>query len=367
MIQIMLKEVRDYFRDKSCVFFFIIFPVILVLILGNALSAMDKAEDAIGELKIHYSIETTSFADIMSINEFINGVEDNKNIFFEETEDADASIKMAGDGCIAAVVIFRNEPLEIHIYEGTDKIKNRTVNAMINGFSQINKAINVIVKSNPQVPQESISDGTDYIVQKDLGVNRTMLDYYAITMLAMLSFISIMLGSACIMGERQGKTIYRLKIASISQVKLFFAKIFGLLPQTIIQISILMILSTTLFGAHYAANVLDNLYLFLMFTMVTFTMISIGVVYGIFIDINPMAVIMPVIWVMMFLSGTYSRELFIGGISKYMPIYQVQEAAFDLAVFGRYQRANKVMLVCLSISVIMLIIGAVGFDKKEEK
>lgn len=367
MFQIMLKEVKDYFRDKGNVFFFIIFPVLLVFLLGNLLSPLDKAEKTVGEVKIHYKIETDSHIDGITIKEFIGNIEDNKNIFFEESKDIDASIKLAGDGDIATVVLFKNNPMEIHVYEGLDRIKNRTVNAMMNGFSQFNKAVNIIIKNNPQTILSSVGAETDFITHKDLGVNRTMLDYYAITMMTMLCFMSVILGSMCFMGERQGKTIYRLKIAPISQVKVFFAKILGLLPQAIIQIVILMVLNTTAFDAHYATNFFDNLYLFLMFIVVTFTMISIGAVYGLFVDINPMATIMPIVWLMMFLSGTCSKYLYIDGITEFMPMYKVQEAAFDLAVFGRYQKANTVIIICLIILIIMLVIGAAGFSRKEEK
>lgn len=367
MFHIIIKETKDYLRDKSNVFFFLIFPIAMVFLLGNLLSSMDNAEEVIGEVKIHYGIETESYVDIMTIREFIRGVEDNKNILFEEIKELDASIRMAGEGNIAAVVIFKNEPMEIHIYEGLDRIKNRTINAMMNGFSQLNKAVNIIINNNPKALLSSTDNEMDYIRRKDLGVNRTMIDYYAITMMAMLSFMSIMLGAMCFIGERQDRTIYRLKIAPINQVKLFFAKIFGLLPQTLLQILIMMVASSLIFGAKFATNLFDNLYLLLMFVVVTFTLILIGAVYGLFIQINPMVCIMPIIWIMMFLSGTHSKEIFIDGVTQYMPIYQVQEAAFDLVIFGRYQKANTVILICLSLSIILLILGAVGFSRKEEK
>lgn len=366
MLQIIIKEVKDYLRDKSYFFFYLIFPVILVFLLGNLLSSMDYAEEAVGEVKIHYGIETGSQFDILSIKNFIKGVEDNGNIHFEETGDLEESVWMAGKGDIDAVVLFKNEPLEINIYEGSDRVKNRTVSSMMNGFTQYNKAMNIIVKSNPKALMASADNGEKLIGHKDLGA-RTMLDYYAITMMAMLCFMSVIMGAMCFIGERQGKTIRRLKIAPIGQVKLFFAKVFGMLPQTILQVVILMITSTLLFDAHYASNFLDNLYLFLMFVMVSFAMISFGVVYGLFVNVNPMTTIMPVIWVMMFLSGTYSKEIFIKGISELLPIYQVQEAAFDLTLFGRHQKANTVIIVSLVLSVIFLVIGAAGFRRKEEK
>ena len=193
-----------------------------------------------------------------------------------------------------------------------------------------------------------------------------MVDYYAITMMTMLSFTSIMLGTSCLITERQDKTIRRLKIAPINQVKLFLSKIFGLLPQIILKISILMILSVLFFGANYASNLLDNLYLFLMFTVLTFAVILVGAVYGLFVNVNPMATIFPVLWIMMFISGTYSKEIFIDGITQAMPIYQIQEAAFDLAIFGNYDKANTVIAVCVIISAVLLVIGAVEFSRREE-
>lgn len=370
MLEIIIKETKDFLRDKSNVFFFLIFPILLVFLLGNLLSGLDKAEETIGELRIHYMIETEELMDILPIEGFIKGVSDEQNILFDKTEDLNASKDMVADGKIAATIVFTNNPMEIQIYEGMDRIKNRTISAMINGFSQVNKAVKVIIKSNPMTimdSMKSVNSDANFIRQKDLGINRTMLDYYAITMMSMLSFMSIMLGTMCFMGERQFKTIRRLKIAPISQVKLFLAKILGMLPQVILQISILMIVSVFVFGANYSSNLLDNLYLFFMFLAITFTVILIGAVIGLFVKINPSVITFPVMWVMMFLSGTYSKEIFIDGLTQLLPIYQVQEAAFDLAIFGRYNRANIVIVVCLLISIIMLIIGAIGFSRREEQ
>lgn len=366
VIQIILKETKEFLREKSNLFFFLIFPVMLVFLLGNLLSSMDNAEETIGEVKIHYMIEAEEITDIMAIEGFIQRVSDEQDIIFEKSVDMNASKVLAGEDEITAAIVFANSPLEIHIYEGTNRIKNRTINAMMNGFSQINKAVNVIVKSNPEILMKSIGEDTDFIMQKDLGINRTMLDYYAITMISMLSFMSIMLGAMCFVGEYEDRTIRRLKIAPINQVKLFLSKILGLLPQIVLQIGLLMIISVFVFGANYASNLIDNLYLFLLFFIITFTMISIGAAYGLFIRLHPMAVLMPILWVMMFVSGTYSKEIFIDGVTQVMPIYQVQEAAFDLAIFGRYEKANIIIVICIVVSITMLVIGALGFRRKEE-
>ncbi|NLO08244.1 MAG: ABC transporter permease [Clostridiales bacterium] len=367
MIHIILKETKEFLRDKSNVLIFLMFPVILVFLLGNLLSKMDLAEEVIGEVRIHYMIEVDAPSDVMAIDGYIQGVTDQKNIIFEKSLDLDKSKELAGNDEITAVIVFTGNPMEIQIYEGTNRIKNESISAMMNGFSQINKAVNVVAKSNPKALMNSMDNEVDFIRQKDLGIKRTMLDYYAITMMGVLCFMSIMLGAMCFMGERQDKTIRRLKLAPVNQVKLFLSKILGLLPQTLLQISILMVLSVLVVGANYASNFLDNLYLFLMYLILSFTIILIGAVYGLFIKVNPMVTIMPILWTMMFLSGAYSKEVFIDGVTQVMPVYQVQEAAFDLALFGRYDKANKVIVVCIIISIIMLIIGAIGFSRREEQ
>ena len=370
MFEIILKETKDFLRDRSNVFFFLIFPVLLVFLLGNLLSNLDKAEEAIGEVKIHYMVEAENVVDIMTIEGFVSEVSDEQNIFFDKTTDLEASKDNVENGNIASIVVFTGNPLEIQIYEGIDRIKNRTINSIINGFSQVNKAVNVIIKSNPMSIMDSMNSKASndvFIKQKDLGIQRTMLDYYAITMISMLSFMCIMLGTMCFMGERQNNTIYRLKIAPIIQVKLFLAKILGLLPQVVLQMTILMTVSVLVFGAKYSSNMFDNLYLFFMFLVVTFTVILIGAVIGLFVKKNPSVITFPIIWVMMFLSGTYSKEVFIDGVTQKMPIYQIQEAAFDLVIFGRYDRVNTVIIICSSISLIMLIIGAIGFSRRGEQ
>lgn len=367
MIQIFIKETKEFLRDISNVFFYLIFPVLLVFLLGNLLSKLDAPEEAIGEVKIHYMVETEEVADIIAIEGFIQSVSDEQSIVFEKSEDINTSKVLVKENEITSVILFKNNPLEIHIYEGTNRIKNRTINAMMNGFSQINKAVKLIVETNPQALINQVDEETDFIRQKDLGINRTMLDYYAITMMTMTSFTSILLGAYCLISERQNKTIRRLKIAPISQVKLFLSKVFGLLPQVILQISILMILSVVIFGANYASNLLDNLYLFFMFLVVTFTIITIGAVYGMFFDAHPMATLMPIVWIMMFISGTYTKELVIDGVTQLMPAYIIQEAAFDLAIFGRYEKANMIIVICIVISIIMMSIGAIGFTRRVEK
>lgn len=368
MFSIIIKEVKEFARDKTNIFFFLAFPVILIFLLGNLLGSMDKAEEAIGTIKISYLLETEEAYQVMAVQNFIQSATDyNSLLDFTETDDLEEAKQLAGNDEIAAAVVFTGNPMKIRIYEGTNKTKNRAVGAIFNSFAKTDQTIATVITVNPQVLSSLGAEQDDLVVQKDLGIKRTMIDYYAISMLAMICFMSILVGAGAFVGERQCKTINRLIIAPQNRVLMFLQKILGLIPQVLVQILLIMAISVIVFHAHYAATPGANLYLFLMFFVLTLCMVAIGAAIGIVIKANPMAVIMPVIWLMMFFGGTYSKDMYIKGITEAMPIYQIQQAAFELAIFGRYGKATVVVLICFVIMLAALAIGAFLFSRKEEE
>ncbi|MFT4145954.1 MAG: ABC transporter permease [Mobilitalea sp.] len=373
MFNIIMKETKEFLSDRTNLFFLILFPIILIFLLGNLLSSLDKAEETIGEIKIHYKIETEDVFQQAAIQQFITELgKGNSMIVMEQTDNLEASKEQAGNDEIACVALFTGNPMEIQIYEGNNNIKNKAVNAIFSGFVQSNKAIQAVYTSNPQFLQEldssqSTGEQADYVEQKDLGVNRTMIDYYAVSMLAMITFMSVLGGAGAFMGERQNKTINRLILTPKNRIHVFLGKMLGMIPQTITQITILMVVSVFVFKAHYAATLEGNILLFMLFVVVTLCMISIGAVIGIVIKVNPMAVLFPILWTMMFLGGTYSKELKIAGVTEAMPIYQIQQAAYDLTVFGHYQKAIFVILLAGVIMIAALVAGAFLFKNKQEE
>lgn len=368
MFSIIIKETKEFLRDKGNLFFFIMFPIILIFLLGNLLSSMDKAEDTIGDIKIQYCLETEDQYQVMAIREFVDAAgKSNSLLSFEETGDLEAAKELAGTDKITAAILFTGEPLEIRIFEGTNQVKNRAVNAVFNSFIQTDKAIATVIAQNPQVISGPGSGQEEFIEQKDLGVERNMVDYYAISMLAMICFMSMLTGAGAFVGERQNKTINRLIIAPQNRIFLFLQKILGMIPQVLIQIILIMAISLLVYHAHYAASLTTNLYLFLMFFVVTLCMVSIGAAVGIVLKAHPMVAIMPFLWIMMFFGGTYSKEMNIKGITQAMPIYQIQKAAFDLSIFGHYEKANYVIIICLLVMAAALAFGAFLFSRKEEE
>jgi ABC-2 type transport system permease protein len=286
---------------------------------------------------------------------------------FRRTEDFEKSKEAAGKDDITAAVRFSDNPLSIQVYEGSDRVKNRTVQAILNGFIQSNKTFTAVSNTAPESLAGFNAESIDYTVEKDLGVERSMIDYYAVSMVVMIAFFSMLVGANAFLGERENKTINRMIIAPQNRISMFLQKVCGMAPQSILQIAIIMILSVVVFKASYGATLMSNLYLFLLFFVITFCMVSLGAIVGLLFKISPFILIMPVVWIMMFLGGTYSKELEIEGISNIMPNYIFQKAAFDVAIFNRYELANKVILGCVLTTIAALAVGAYLFYRKEEE
>ncbi len=367
MFNIVIKETKEFIREKTSLFFFVLFPVLLVFLLGNLLSEMDVAEYAIGKIVIEYQIDTQDPFQVAAIEGFLKSVSDEATVTFHETEDFEKSKQAAGQDTITAAVRFSGSPLAIQVYEGTEYVKNRTVKALMNAFIQNNKTFTAVYNAAPEKLAGFKQESIDYTVEKDLGVKRSMIDYYAVTMVVMIAFMSSMVGANAFLSERENKTINRMIIVPQNRISMFLQKVCGMVPQSLLQIAIIMIISVVVFKARYGATLMSNLYLFLFFFVITFCMVSIGTVVGLLTKLSPFIVIMPVVWIMMFLGGTYSKEVDIKGISNILPNYIFQKAAFDVAIFSRYELANKVIQGCVLTTIAALAVGAYLFYRKEEE
>jgi len=366
MPDIILKEIKEFLRDKTNVFFFLLFPAMLVFLLGNLLSAQDNADAVIGDISIQYLVEAKDPQSIAAIDRFAQALNEGKMIKIEKTEDVSAAQAALKDNKITAAVVFL-EPAGIQIYEGRSSVGNRTVAAVMNGFALTNKAVLSAAKISPASLQDGISIDRNFVSTKDLGVNRTPLDYYAISMLTMITFVSLISGAYAFTRERDNRTMNRLIISPRNRWVLYIQKILGTIPQILCQTIVLMTVSVLIFHAHYAADWKGNIFLFGMFFCVALALISLGAFIGLFMKTEPTATLMPILWVAMFFGGTFARMIHIKEVTPYLPNYIVQSAAFDITLFGRYSMGFQVILASAVLFAATLTAGVIVFNRKEEQ
>ena len=352
MIYVILNTIRASFRNGPTIFFSIFFPSIMTFFLGTLLENIQVADNAVGELNLAYCVEEGGYS-ANAFEEFILSLDEDSTITAVKipSEELDS----AAEKYSAAVELNGSE---IRIYNGTNAIQNRTVKALMDGYNQTAASYMTVAAVNPQALGGIVLSEDNLVEPHDFGRTRSMMDYYAVAMTVVIIFFGATIGGAEAYSiEHSSRTINRLNISPISQTGIFFGKIIGLLPLVLVQVGTVMIVSTVFFGAHYCVTLTENLLLIAMFICCGLAAMSIGVLMNLFFPkSNSWAVLMPIMWIILFFSGAFDGDIYIPGFSEYLPANIMLNAAFDLTVFSRSERAVSVLLWSAGIFAAMLLV-----------
>lgn len=238
---------------------------------------------------------------------------------------------------------------------------------MLNSFIAVSDTYYKIASTDPSLLMNTDTDTEKSFVEQDgLGVTRSMMDYYAVSMAVMMIFMSHMImGSTALKDEERIFTLQRLYLSPVGKVKLFFGKLIGTLPSAVIGNAVIMLFSVFVFGAKYCDSFVGNLILFLLFSCCSLATIAVGMLIGVLIKIPAESIVIPLTWALLFFSGSFSKQVFIEGLSDKLPPYIVQQAAFRLTLYGENNGALAVIAVSLAVTVAVSLIGAAIFRVKK--
>ena len=364
MLNIIKKEVREYFRNPASVFMTDLFPCLLIFILGTMLQFIDVADYEIGEIKLQYLISDSDTADSVAFETFLSEMSEIKA---EKAADEATALSLTDSGEINAYV--KLESGEIKLYTGDNRVVNRALGSMFNSYIKMSDTYKQIAKTNPEALMELMNEDMSvksFVEQSGLGVTRSMIDYYAVAIIVMMLFMSCITGnSENFKDELKNHTLAKISISSVSRTSVFLGKIIGTFPMAMITVAFTMLCSSLFFGAHYCSDFLGNAMLILMLFSVAIALNALGMLLGVVMKIPAASVIMPLCWTMLFFSGSFSKEIFIEGFSNKLPPYLIQQAAFDLTLFGEYTQAVIVTAISLGLFALLTVLGAVAFSKKK--
>lgn len=364
MLSVIIKEIKEYFRSPIAVFMTALFPMLLVFILGTMLQNLDTSDAAIGEITLQYSVSEEGIQSA-AFESFINEID---MIKAEKTTDKQKALALADKEKINAFIEINGS--EITLYSGTNRVINNALLSVLHTFSQTTDTIMKIAEVNPAELGEIITDASkeqeSYVERKGLGISRSMIDYYAVCIIVMMIFMSGITGnSENIRDEQKQNTLARITVSTTPRFSIFIGKVIGSMPVSVISVVFTMLCSVVLFDAKYCSDFAGNAMLALMLFSVAIAASSFGMLLGIVMKIPAAYAIMPICWSMLFLSGSFSKEIFAEGLSEYMPPYIIQQAAFKLTLFGEYTSAVIITLICLAVFAVLTVLSAVAFTKKK--
>lgn len=363
MLSLIIKQMKEYFRSPVNVFMGLLFPVLLVFFLGTMLQSLDISDYDIGEITLQYSV---SGADEQSGKAFTGFLDNIDMIKAEKNDNAEKALALTDNGDIDAYIEVKAD--EIVFHSGRNDITNRALGSVLNSYIAVSDTYYKIASTDPSLLMNIGSTDTDksFVEQEGLGVTRSMLDYYAVSMTVMMIFMAhMMMGSTAFKDEEKIFTLSRLYLSPLGRTKLFFGKLIGILPSAVISNAVIMLLSAFVFGARYCDNFIGNLLLFLLFSCCSMAATAVGMLIGIIIKIPAEGVIIPLAWSLLFFSGSFSKEIFLEGFSDKLPPYLIQQSAFRLTLYGESGDTVVTMAVCLAVTVFVSLIGAVIFRRKK--
>lgn len=364
MLTVLIKECRCFFRQKSNLLYCFLFPSVLVFLLGSLLQQIEVSDYAVGDLSVQYYSDNADPAAYAGLETFLDQMTQEQVFTAHEASSPEEAAAAVEDESSAAVIVMQGS--EVLLKTGTDSVKNRTVRALLDSYLQMQRSYVAAAALDPaalatiELPQEPL------VVAKDLGVNRSMIDYYAIAMLVMMLFMGTLVSATTIFrDETTWHTADRLALSPVSRPALFFGKLFGSMPSAGVQILAIMLTSTLLFDAHYCATWQDNLLLGAMLFCVAMALIALGILLSLLVRFSLNGILMPILWAMMFFSGTFAKQIHIDGVSDHLPVYVIQQASFDLTLFGKTEGACHVILISLITFAVCMTAGVIWYSRRK--
>lgn len=204
------------------------------------------------------------------------------------------------------------------------------------------------------------------VKQDGLKMVYDIMDYFGVTMLMMLTFLTCVLGANSFSEEYRLKTINRYFCSGKSRTAIFIQKVLGLVIIAAAELLFFFVIAKLLFGIHFAKGREEEIMILAMAFENSLVMLVAGSMLGMIFKKNTLPFIMPFFCIMMLFGGTFTGNIYIAGLSEAMPIYQMQIAAFRLGTLHSYELIRPIMLI-EGLILIALFIGAFFMFHKQDE
>jgi ABC-2 type transport system permease protein len=376
MSRIPLQWIRDYYRDATSLFFGLIFPLVMVAGLGNMLTNYDNPDARIDAIKIACYAETGTTA-AQTADVFTDALGKADGIEIAPAKSARDAERSVDDKEADVAMIFDGE-MNVTVYEGDDSIKNRAAGMIAKGFARESAAYlaaysslgasdpNRIAAFEKRLGALADEQGALTADMGHEGREQSMMDFYAVTMVIMICFMGSGIGgaSSMFMMRREG-LLRRLTVSPRRGGAIFLESVLGGIPGNLAQAAAVMVPATLFLGARYAADPAGNALLFAFFVLLGTTVMAAFMLLGVFMKVNPYLPVMAILWTMLFLSGSFARQMNIPGVSEYLPMNIANRAAFELTMFGRTDPLLTLMAVLAAILAASCLAGSLLMKRKE--
>ena len=367
LLTLIKKELKAFFRSKSDVIIMLIFPVILIFVMGKSLNNLMSVEKNIFNNKtICYRINApiNNEKNLQLFYDFMINFEKKTNVKFIENKNyKNATNDVNNNKAICFMDIYDNK-INYFRNEKKESTESKIFRNLYEQYMRKYSFLQTMSKSNSK-QMTSLSNYQIKILLKDENINEEEISsytYYTFAELILIILYISTLTSISMYKERFLHTMTRLKVSGTNKFNILASKIALGIIIGLMQTFVVYIMSTKLLHVNWG----DNL-IYIMLVLISFIIFS--SVLGIFISIifddqkTAYTVNNILIIIMGFLGGSYvpiclvKSTIITGFLCNIMPNYWANTAILGLHYDMETQYYIISILISLSLSVIMLIVG----------
>lgn len=345
------------------------FPIILMLILGSALSNDFDKKIKVDNIRVLYTDSASQ-----EVSSYFQA-------FIKEAKESGIDFKKAVDGTNGQNEVKENNYTAF--IEVTDKgfklmgssqnsIEESILQGSLTAFADKYNLSAAIASVDPAKVSTVLTSGTNhnYIIERSLQTAKepSSMDYYAIAMTTMIALYAAMYGMGLLRDERVKHTFIRLIAAPIRKGEIFLGKIMGCVLVNMICIVTIVFFSQYVYKAYWG----DHLgFIFLILISEIFLAVSFGLGISCIAKTQEAArtITTLVIQLASFFGGAYFKIDNPTGIFKFItdlsPLTWVNRAITRIIYANDLTAVMLPIILNMSISFLFLMIAIISLQRRE--
>jgi ABC-2 type transport system permease protein len=341
-----LAIVKGFVRDKTSVFFAVIFPLMFLVLFGGLFADQSQSKvDLIEVGKVALVDELPKDAEAAFAQTF----------HVEHADDLDAAIEKVRKGDADVAIEMQGDTVVAH-YTQTDQVKAAITQGALRAFVD---GTNVALLSSSAGEAPRFDLETERVEDQSLKT----IQYYTPGLLGWAVAMSAAFGAAAtIQGWRQSKLIRRLQLSPVSTRTVVGARVAVTIGIALVQLGIFVGLGAAAFGLTLTGSWWMSIPLLVVGTM---CFMAIGLLAGAITRTTEGAVnaanfmVLP----MSFLSGSFfpldGSPAWLRAFSNLLPLKHLNDGMLDVMVRGDGPSAALVpMAVLLGFAVVVTLVAA---------
>ncbi|MCM1159100.1 MAG: ABC transporter permease [Bacteroidales bacterium] len=341
------KEMKKYFSSKVNILFLFLLPVIFVTFFSFALeNYIDSDYDTFEDGKIFYCTENADAGHLEKFTEISKKIASSTGVAFEEVSDFEAAKTDVEQSKAFAVINITADGFDYFRSEFNEPVGGEITRSM---FLQLSDRY-----GNPS--------GEVMIMENNMNIKKTTSKiYYTFAAAAFLILFMAFLTSMSIIEEKELGTDIRIRISSVGNGGVLFAKALTSVCGGIAEIIIIYLYSSLVLGVRWDGN-LPLIFMLLLLLIVFST--SLGIMIGTFCKSKTVAQETSLVTGMMcgYLGGSITPAYLMENmpimcyVIKLSPLYWTNKALISLYndIVDKNTAYSAIVLAVLSMICIVL-------------